>query len=124
MADTVLESLEQEISSAFREFAVRPTQSARITLRHRLLTAAGALDVEAYNLPQEQAAPLIAAIADLRTLAEAVLIAPKESLITQADLTVPIPEPEPAVQEVNVPRWGIYLAVKVMSDFLGFFRRL
>lgn len=124
MADTILETLEEDMNAAFREFAARPTQSGRINLRHRLLTIAGALEVEAYNLPDAEAIPLNNAIGELKALAEVALIAPKESLIMQQDTPVPVKEPEkPAVQAAQIPRWGIYLVAKVITDIAKLFRR-
>ncbi len=96
MADTVLESLEKEIDKAFQKFALRPTQSARVQLRHELLTIAGALDVEAANLETADAMTLRIAITDLRTVAETVLVAPVDALILESDRPV-APAPKPVV---------------------------
>lgn len=85
MADTVLESLEEDISKAFKTFAMKPTQSARIQLRHDLMTIAGALEVEAYNMDTATAATLNVAITDLKALAETALVAPLDALITAKD---------------------------------------
>jgi hypothetical protein len=93
MSDTVLESLNQELDAAFREFAERPTQSGRVKLRGRLLTLAGALDVEVGMLEGEERRLLAGAISDVRKIAEAALTLPKEALITDKD-TAPLPAPK------------------------------
>lgn len=96
MADTILEILEEEIGKAFRQFAAKPTQSGRIQLRHDLLTIAGALEVEANNLPDAEASLLRKGITDLKALGEVALVAPKEVLITKADTVQELPKPAPA----------------------------
>jgi len=122
MADTILETLEEDMSAAFKEFAARPTQSGRVNLRHKLLTIAGALEVEAYNMPENDSAMLRPAIEELKVLAEIALVAPKESLITKADTPAPLPQ-EPAVQSSGIPRWQWLLGAKVIADIAKLFRR-
>lgn len=119
MSDTVLESLEQEVNVAFRQFAAAPTQSGRIKLRHTLLTIAGALDVEAANLPENEAMTLRIAITDMRALAELALVAPKEVLIQPQDsLVAAKPAPPPKPKPVVPPQLGKSL----FRDLLGLFK--
>lgn len=77
----IMLSLEKDMHQAFQQFTNYPTQSGRVKLRQKLLSIAGALEVEAYNLPSDEAAILSGAIENLKVLAETALVAPKEVLV-------------------------------------------
>ena len=88
---SVLEMLEEDMHAAFRDFAATPTNSGRVKLRHKLLTLAGAMDVEAEALDGTDAIKLTGAIAQIRELAEVALVAPKEAFMLPQDNVVQKP---------------------------------
>ena len=123
MADTILETLEEDIESAFRAFAAKPTNSARMVLRSKLLEIAGAMEVEANLMDQDTAYELNKGITDLKALAELALVAPKELLITQADneFQKPAVQKKPSNIVRNRATW--WIGAKILTDIAKLFSR-
>ena len=116
----ILLSLEKEMQNAFQQFANYPTQSNRAKLRQKLLQIAGAMEVEAYNLPSEDAIPLTQAVENMRVLADTVLIAPKESLTE--GLVPQIPDKAIPARAVKRAVW-VAVALTVLRDVTKLFRK-
>jgi len=104
MADTIVEALEQDVQSAFKDFAAKPTQSGRIRLRDKLRVIADALEVESYGMDDEAAVLLRVGIGDLRSIADAALVAPVDALLLDTDTATPqkpVPAPRPKTRGVG-----------------------
>lgn len=119
---TILLSLEKDLQNAFQDFANYPTQSNRVKLRHRLMQIAGAMEVEAYNLTdEEEVLNLNQAVENLKLLADASLVAPKDALTRGYVPQAPLKKAVQPAATVNRVIWGAF-GLKVLKDVLKLFK--